>query len=92
MAQIIIPTPLRKLTDQQANFETSGTTVQKAIEELATQYPKLKNHLLDQDGKIRSFIRIFVEDEDILGLQNEATPLGENQTLSIIPAIAGGAS
>lgn len=90
MAQIIIPTPLRKLTDQQANFETSGTTVQKAIEELATQYPKLKNHLLDQDGKIRSFIRIFVEDEDILGLQNEATPLGENQTLSIIPAIAGG--
>lgn len=90
MAKVIIPTPLRKLTANQSTFETSGVTVQEAIEELANQYPDLKQHILDEKGKIRPFIRIFVEDEDILGLQNEQTPITSNSTVSIVPAIAGG--
>ena len=61
MSKIIIPTPLRKFTNQTATIETNGTTVQASIEELASQFPDLKQHLFDQNGAIRSFIKIFPE-------------------------------
>ncbi|MEO1050431.1 MAG: MoaD/ThiS family protein [Bacteroidota bacterium] len=91
MAKLIIPTPLRKFTDNQASIDSTGLTVGDAIQELATSYPDLKKHLFEQDGKIRSFVRIYVGDDDIKALNNEATQVSEGSVISIIPAIAGGA-
>ena len=90
MAKIIIPTPLRKFTDNQSTFETSGATVQEAITELTSQHEALAKHLLDSDKNIRSFIRVYVGDEDINELENEATPVAADAVISIVPAIAGG--
>lgn len=91
MAQIIIPTPLRKFTNNQAKIDSNSNTVQAAIEDLAKQYPDLQKHLFDDAGQIRSFIRIFVGNDDILALDKEQTKLESNTVVSIIPAIAGGA-
>ena len=90
MAQIIIPTPLRKFTSNQAKFETEGKTVSEAILALTTSYGDLKQHLVDDEGKLRSFVRVYLGDEDINVLQKEATPIEKDSIISIIPAIAGG--
>jgi len=90
MATLIIPTPLRKFTDQQTSVNVDGATVQAAVDRLVNLYPALKQHLLDQDGTIRAFVRIFLEDEDILALDGLNTAVQADSTLSIIPAIAGG--
>jgi len=90
MANIIIPTPLRKFTNNQASIESSGTTVQQSVEDLAKQFPDLNRHIFDAEGKIRQFIRIYVGDEDINALENENTKVDGNSVISIIPAIAGG--
>lgn len=90
MAKIIIPTPLRKFTNNEANIETSGSNVMTSVEDLANQYPDLKKHLFDDEGAIRKFIRIYVGDQDINSLDNENTPVADDTVISIIPAIAGG--
>ena len=90
MAQIIIPTPLRKFTSNQAKFEVSGQNVQEAITALTEQFPALKTNILAQDGSIRGFVRIYVGDEDIKSLNNGATAVQTDSVISIIPAIAGG--
>lgn len=90
MANIIIPTPLRKFTNNQASVASNGTTVQQSVEDLAKQFPDLSKHIFDGDGKIRQFIRIYVGDEDINALDNENTPVDDSSVISIIPAIAGG--
>lgn len=92
MAKIIIPTPLRKFTGNQASAETGGSTVAEAFEQLTTQYPELRRHLYDDKGKIRTFVRIYVGDDDINALQKEQTPIEPTTVVSIIPAIAGGAA
>lgn len=91
MAKIIIPTPLRKFTDNQSTFETTGVTVKEAIRELTSTYQNLSKHLLDVNDNIRSFIRIYIGDEDINALQKEATEVKSDTIISIVPAIAGGA-
>jgi molybdopterin converting factor small subunit len=90
MATIIIPTPLRKFTNNTAKLQISGGTIQESIKELTTNFPDLKRHLLDENGNIRSFVNIFVGDEDIRDLQQENTIIKEDAVVSIIPAIAGG--
>ncbi|MEQ9439745.1 MAG: MoaD/ThiS family protein [Cyclobacteriaceae bacterium] len=90
MAKVIIPTPLRKFTDNQASVETQRDTVLGSIQSLTEQYPDLKQHVFDEQGSIRSFVRIYVGDEDIKSLKNEQTEVQENTVISIIPAIAGG--
>ena len=90
MAKIIIPTPLRKFTDNQSTFESSGATVREAIRELTSTHTSLSQHLLDVNDNIRSFIRIYIGDEDINSLQKEATAVESNSVISIVPAIAGG--
>jgi len=90
MAKIIIPTPLRKFTENASTYETDSFTVGQAIEDLVTQFPDLKNHLLDNQGRVRSFIKIFIGEDDIRSLQGEVTELEDNTVLSIVPAIAGG--
>lgn len=90
MANIIIPTPLRKFTNNQASVESNGATVQQSVEDLAKQFPDLNKHIFDGEGNIRQFIRIYVGDEDINALENENTKVDNNSVISIIPAIAGG--
>ncbi len=90
MAKLIIPTPLRKFTENQPSISSSGNTVGEAITTLAETYPELKKHLFDEGGKLRSFVRVYVGDEDIKALDNEATTVDEQSVISIIPAIAGG--
>ena len=90
MSKIIIPTPLRKFTGKSSTVTVKGNTVEDAVQDLASQYPALKQHLFDETGQVRSFIRIFVGDEDVFGLQREKTPIKEDSVISIVPAIAGG--
>jgi molybdopterin converting factor small subunit len=90
MAKILIPSPLRKFTDNSSTFDTGGKTVNEAIFELADEYQGLKKHLLDENNNLRSFIRLYVGEDDINSLQNGETPVESDTVISIIPAIAGG--
>ena len=86
-----IPTPLKKLTGEQDIIKAKGRTVGEVIQWLTETYPGLKERLRDEQGEVRRFINIYVNDEDIRFVQNLETPLKEGDQLSIIPAIAGGA-
>lgn len=90
MATVIIPTPLRKFTNNTAKHAVHANTVSDIVEKLTVDFPELKKHLLDANGKIPSFINIFVDDDDIRNLQQEQTAVKENTIVSIVPAIAGG--
>lgn len=90
MAKIIIPTPLRKFTDNEVSCTVNGKTVFESIQELTNRFPGIKQHLLDETGNLRSFINVFVGDNDIRLLQKDQTPIDENTVVSIVPAIAGG--
>lgn len=90
MATIIIPTPLRKFTNNSSRLQLKANSIQEAISELTLNFPDLKKHLLDENGKLRSYINIFVGNEDIRNLQQEGTLVQQDSIISIIPAIAGG--
>ncbi|HZG00633.1 MAG TPA: MoaD/ThiS family protein [Chitinophagales bacterium] len=90
MATFIIPTPLRKFTQNSTRVESNAASIGEALNELVENYPDLKKHLLDDQGKLRSFINVFVGDDDIRDLQLEQTALAPNTVVSIVPAIAGG--
>lgn len=92
MAKVIIPTPLRKFADNRASFDVDGGSVAEAIDALTSEYPDLKKHLLDDNGSIRNFVRIYVDDDDIKALNNESTAIQSHSVVSIIPAIAGGSN
>ena len=88
--KIIIPTPLRQYTGKNDSVMVEGSTVQEAFENLATQYGDLRKQLFNAEGKLRSFVNIYKNDEDIRYLGKEQTPVKDNDVLSIIPSIAGG--
>ena len=90
MAKIIIPTPLRKFTNNEAKLETAGSNVEEAIINLTKQFPELKTNILDDSGSIRQFIKIYLGDDDINSLNKGKTPINDSSVISIIPAIAGG--
>ncbi|MBO9682102.1 MAG: MoaD/ThiS family protein, partial [Flavisolibacter sp.] len=90
MATIIIPTPLRKFTGNTAKININANNVKAVVDELTLNFPDLKKHLLDEQGNIRSFVNVFVGDEDIRSLQQDQTPVKEETVISIVPAIAGG--
>ena len=90
MATIIIPTPLRKFTNQQTRITVEGKTIKEAFSDLILNYPDVKKNLIDENEKIRGFVNIFLEDEDIRNLQEEETIIQPNSVISIIAAIAGG--
>ncbi|MFM7400286.1 MAG: MoaD/ThiS family protein [Bacteroidota bacterium] len=90
MATVIIPTPLRKFTENTARLETDADTVQSALRSLSEKYPDLRRHLFDDAGNIRPFLNIFVGEDDIRDRNQGETPLDSNAVLSIVPAIAGG--
>ena len=85
-----IPTPLQKLTADKAEVTADGSTVQDILQDLDRQYPGLKERLCDPNGKLRRFVNLYVNEEDIRFLKQEATPIKDGDELSIIPAIAGG--
>ena len=90
MATIIIPTPLRKFTNNTAKLQIKSGKISDSIAELTSNFPDLKRHLLDDKGQIRTFVNIFIGDQDIRDLQQENTEVQEDSVVSIIPAIAGG--
>ena len=89
-SKVRIPTPLRKLTNNEELVEVNGATIGDAINELQTRYPGIKERLLDETGAVRRFVNVYVNEEDIRVLQNQQTKLKDGDEISIIPAIAGG--
>ena len=89
MAKIRIPTPLRAFTDGAANIDVAGGTVGEALINLVDQHPELRTHLFNDD-ELRSFVNVFIGDEDIRFLQGLDTEIDTNESLRIIPSIAGG--
>jgi sulfur-carrier protein len=90
MAQIQIPSPLRQYSGKQASVDVPGKTVGEALAGLVLQHPELKRHLYNHEGKLRAFVNVYVNDEDMRYLQKEATVLKDGDTISIVPSIAGG--
>jgi molybdopterin converting factor small subunit len=90
MAKIIIPTPLRQFVDKKDAVELPGATVGDALGALTSTYSSLRHHLYHDEGRLRSFVNVYVNDEDIRYLQKESTPLKDGDTVSIVPSIAGG--
>jgi molybdopterin synthase sulfur carrier subunit len=88
--KIRIPTPLRKLTNNEEVVEVAPGTVGAAIAELQTRFPGIQERLLDENGGVRRFVNVYVNEEDIRFLQNKETPIKSGDEISIIPAIAGG--
>lgn len=88
--KVRIPTPLRKLTNNEEIVEVEAGTIGEAIEELQTKFPGFKERLLDESGTVRRFVNVYVNEEDIRFLQNKETVLKDGDEISIIPAIAGG--
>ena len=90
MATVIIPTPLRKFTDNNSRVTVQSGRVSDAVIELSKNYPNLKKYLVGTDGKITSFINIFVDNKDVRNLEQEHTKVQNNTIINIVPAIAGG--
>jgi molybdopterin converting factor small subunit len=90
MAKILIPTPLRQYAEKNNSVDVSGATVGEALASLTTQFPDLRKNLFNDEGKLRSFVNVYVNDEDIRYLQKDATAVSDGDTISIVPSIAGG--
>jgi len=90
VATVYIPTPLRPYAGNQESLELAGGTVSEVLANLTEQYRDLKKHLFSEEGKLRNFVNIYVNDEDIRYLEHENTPIEDGDTISIVPSIAGG--
>ena len=88
--KVLIPTPLRQYADKKPTVEVNGQTVGEALRALTSQHSDLRRHLYSDDGKLRSFVNVYLNDEDIRYLERENTPVKETDTIAIIPSIAGG--
>ena len=90
MPKIHIPTPLRQYAGKQPAVDVKAGTVADALSDLVSQHPDLRRHLYTDDGKLRAFVNVYVNDEDVRYLQKEATAVNDSDTISIVPSIAGG--
>jgi adenylyltransferase/sulfurtransferase len=89
--KIFIPTPLRVYADKQDAVQVNAQTVEEALSALTSQHPDLRKHLYSDEGKLRAFVNVYLNDEDVRYLpEKEATSVTEADSLSIIPSIAGG--
>ena len=86
-----IPTPLQRLTNGQGEVQCTGGTVQELLADLERRHPGVKERICDEQGKLRRFVNVFVNEEDIRFLQGDQTAVKDGDEVSIIPAIAGGA-
>jgi sulfur-carrier protein len=89
--RVLIPTPLQRLTDNQAQVVVEGSDVREMIGNLEAKFPGVRARLCDDNGALRRFVNIYINAEDIRFLKGEATPLQDGDEVSIVPAIAGGA-
>lgn len=90
MAKVLIPTPLRQFADKHDAVELNGASVGDVLAALTTRFPDLRKQLFNDEGKLRSFVNVYLNDEDIRYLKKDATPVAASDTLSIVPSIAGG--
>ena len=88
--KVRIPTPLRKLTNNEELVEVKAGTIGEVIAELQSRYPGIQERLVDEKGEVRRFVNVYVNEEDIRFLNNQQTALKDGDEISIIPAIAGG--
>jgi molybdopterin synthase sulfur carrier subunit len=88
--RVLIPTPLQRLTDNQGEVVIEGSDVREVIGNLEVQFPGVKARLCDENGALRRFVNIYINEEDIRFLKGEATALKDGDEVSIVPAIAGG--
>ena len=92
MATVRIPTPLQKLTQNMADVAVESGTIREVVDALDAKYPGIKERLCDESGRLRRFVNVYVNEEDIRFLDNENTKVEDGAEVSIIPAIAGGHS
>jgi adenylyltransferase/sulfurtransferase len=92
MPKILIPTPLRQYAEKRDTIEVSGQTVGEVLTALTGRYEELRRHLYNDEGKLRNFVNVYLNDEDIRYLKREATPVANGDTISIVPSIAGGST
>jgi len=90
MVRVRVPTPLRKLTNGVDEVNAQGNNVRALVEDLERNFPGIKERICDESGKIRRFVNVYVNGDDIRFLQNLETSLKEGDSISIVPAIAGG--
>ena len=90
MAKLMIPTPLRQYADGQDTVEVEASSVGEALDKLTSQHTELRRHLFSDEGKLRSFVNVYMNDEDIRYLDRDKTAVAEGDTISIVPSIAGG--
>ena len=88
--KVIIPTPLRQYAGKKEAIEVKASTVGEALSGLTSQYGDLRRHLFTDEGKLRNFVNVYLNDEDIRYLKKDLTPLQDNDVISIVPSIAGG--
>ncbi|MEI6831055.1 MAG: MoaD/ThiS family protein [Synechococcaceae cyanobacterium ELA445] len=88
--QVLIPTPLQKYTNDQASVEVEASTVDGLLTALEGHFPGILARLTDESGKLRRFLNVYVNSEDIRFLDNQSTPLADGDEVSIVPAVAGG--
>src|SRR5215470_16183705 len=92
MAKVLIPTPLRQFVGKQDSVSVAGATVGEVLASLTTQYPDLRKQIFTDEGKLRSFVNVYLNDEDIRYLKKDATPTKDGDTISLVPSIAGGST
>ena len=90
--KVLIPTPLRQFTGKQPSIDCNAATVGEALGSLTGTFSELRKHLFTEEGKIRSFVNVYLNDEDIRFLNKENTPTKDGDTISIVPSIAGGST
>ncbi len=90
MATVLVPTPLRRLTGGQSKLTVEGSDIGVLIQTINQQYPGIADKILDEQGNVKRFINVFVNDEEIRTLQGLATEVKESDRISIVPAMAGG--
>jgi molybdopterin converting factor small subunit len=90
MPRIQIPTPLRQYTGKQSAVDVKAGTVGDALSDLVTQHPDLRRHLYTDEGKLRAFVNVYLNDEDVRYLEKDATVVKDDDSISIVPSIAGG--
>lgn len=90
MPRVRIPTPLRSLTNGEADVEAAGTTVGEVLKDVDSRFPGLSERIYDENGEVRRFVNIYVDEEDIRFEDGVSTAVGEKSVVSIVPAVAGG--
>lgn len=89
-AKVLIPTPLRRLTDDKSEVRLDGRTINEVVHNLEKNYPKLRNKLFDAQGNIKRFIRVFINEKDMCELNGGETPVKDGDELTLVPAAFGG--